>query len=208
MRTNTRMSAPPKHRRAIVDAAVTLFRQKGYSATGLSDIVELSGAPKGSLYHYFPDGKAQIADAAVREAGRRVVATVEELALKAKSAGELVKAHARLLAKWMSQSGWRDGSPITTVLLENAPSDPEVTAAGREAHAEWRRILAARLAADGFPARRAERLAGLAIAALDGALVQARVEQSGTPLLAAAEELDSLLAAGRKAPVRKRPRRR
>ena len=62
------MPAVPKHRKPIVDAAVTLFRRQGYAGTGLNDIVDTSGAPKGSLYHYFPDGKASIAVAAVEEA--------------------------------------------------------------------------------------------------------------------------------------------
>jgi TetR/AcrR family transcriptional regulator, lmrAB and yxaGH operons repressor len=189
------MSAPPKHRQAIIDAAVTLFRQKGFSATGLNDIVELSGAPKGSLYHYFPQGKAAIGEAAVQEAGRRVAETVQTLSGPAKSAGELIRAHARLLATWMAQSGYRDGSPITTVLLENAPADAGITAAGDAALGDWRRIIAAKLVQDGFAAERAGRLAVLATAALDGALVQARVEQSGAPILTAAEELDLLLRA-------------
>jgi len=38
---------------------------QGYACTGLNDIVDASGAPKGSLYHYFPAGKASIAVAAV-----------------------------------------------------------------------------------------------------------------------------------------------
>ncbi len=48
------MPAIPKHRQPIIRAAVALFRQRGYSATGLNDIVDSSGAPKGSLYHHFP----------------------------------------------------------------------------------------------------------------------------------------------------------
>tara|TARA_R110002110_G_scaffold312261_1_gene525636 strand:+ start:1149 stop:1733 length:585 start_codon:yes stop_codon:yes gene_type:complete len=189
------MSAAPKHRDAIIDAAVTLFRRKGYSATGLNDIVELSGAPKGSVYHYFPDGKASIAEAAVQEAGRRVVETVEQLAASSGSAGDLVKAHAKLFAKWMTQSGYRDGSPITTVLLENAPADAAITEAGRQAHENWRRILSAKLVADGFAKRRADRLAILGTAALDGALIQARTEQSSTPLIAVADEFAAMLKA-------------
>jgi TetR/AcrR family transcriptional repressor of lmrAB and yxaGH operons len=70
------MPAVPKHRGPIVDAAVRLFRRQGYAGTGLNDIVDTSGAPKGSLYHYFPDGKASIAVAAVEEAGQRVVRTI------------------------------------------------------------------------------------------------------------------------------------
>jgi TetR/AcrR family transcriptional repressor of lmrAB and yxaGH operons len=122
-----------------------------------------------------------------------VAETVRELAAKAGSAGELVSAHARLLAGWMAQSGYRDGSPMATVLLENAPADAAITAAGLAAQAEWRAIVAERLVADGFPPARAERLATLAIAALDGALLQARVQQSGAPLEAAAAEFERLL---------------
>jgi len=191
------MAAPSKHRQAIVDAAVTLFRQKGYSATGLNDIVEASGAPKGSLYHYFPAGKAAIGEAAVREAGCRVCDTVTELAERASSAGELIRAHAGLLAQWMEQSGYRDGAPMATVLLENAPTDAAITAAGLEALTGWRRILAARLTRDGFSAERADRLATLAMAALDGALIQARVAQSGAPIEVAAAEFAALLATAR-----------
>ena len=192
------MLAPaPKHHEAIVDAAVRLFRQKGYAATGLADIVEASGAPKGSVYHYFPGGKAAIGEAAVREAGRRILRTVRELSASAASAGDLVQAHAGRLAEWMTRSGYRDGAPMTTVLLENAPHDEPITAAGREALGAWADELAMRLQSDGIDAARAGRLASLTIAALDGALLQSRVEQSERPLRVAAEELAALFAAAR-----------
>jgi TetR/AcrR family transcriptional repressor of lmrAB and yxaGH operons len=192
------LAAPRKHREAIIDAAVRLFRQNGYSATGLADIVKASGAPKGSVYHYFAGGKPAIGEAAVREAGRRILATVQELGAGASSAGDLVRRHAELLATWMAQSGFRDGAPMTTVLLENAPQDPRITRAGREAMDAWMAELQARLEADGVVAEQASRLASLTIAALEGALVQVRVEQSARPLIVAAEELDRLFAASRK----------
>ncbi|MBI1196265.1 MAG: TetR family transcriptional regulator [Phenylobacterium sp.] len=189
------MPPPAKHRDAIVDAAVRLFRQKGYAATGLAEIVEASGAPKGSVYHYFPGGKAAIGAAAVREAGRRVLGTVRGLAESTQSAGELVTAHAELLAAWMAQSGYRDGAPMTTVLLENAPQDGPITAAGQDALRAWSGELAARLERDGVASDRAQRLASLTLSALEGALVQARVEQSGLPLIIAAQELSRLYLA-------------
>jgi TetR/AcrR family transcriptional repressor of lmrAB and yxaGH operons len=106
------MPAVPKHRQPIINAAVTLFRRQGFARTGLNDIVDVSGAPKGSLYHYFPAGKSSIAVAAVEEAGRRVAATVAKLAEECGSTGELLRAHARLLAGWMQGSGFRNGCPI------------------------------------------------------------------------------------------------
>ena len=146
------MPAVPKHRRPIIDAAVTLFRRQGYAGTGLNDIVDLSGAPKGSLYHYFPAGKASIAVASVEEAGQRVATTLGELAVTARSTGDLLKAHARLLASWMRKSGYRDGCPITTVLLELAPEDRAVAEAGRRAYAARLAVITAQLIADGVPA--------------------------------------------------------
>ena len=187
------MPAVPRHRQPIINAAVTLFRRQGYARTGLNDIVDASGAPKGSLYHYFPDGKSSIAVAAVEEAGRRVAATVAKLAEECGSTGGLLRAHARLLAGWMRGSGFRNGCPITTVLLELAPRERAVAEAGRKAYAARIALLRDRLVADGFARPRAEALAVLCTSALQGALIQARVERSGRPIEVTAAELARLL---------------
>ena len=187
------MPAAPKHRQPIVNAAVTLFRQQGYAGTGLNDIIDVSGAPKGSLYHYFPTGKTSIAVAAVEEAGRHVAETTARLAAETRSTAELMRAHARLLAGWMWASGFRDGCPITTVLLELAPEDRGVAEAGRKAYDARIAVLKEKLTADGFPPERADRLAILCVSTLQGALIQSRVERSGAPLETAADELARML---------------
>lgn len=188
------MPAIPKHRQPIVDAAVRLFRRQGYAATGLNDIVDASGAPKGSLYHYFPAGKASIAVAAVEEAGLRVARTMAELAARTPSTGELLRAHARLLSGWMRKSGFRDGCPITTVLLELTPKDRNVCEAGRKAYAARIAVLKDKLIGDGFSPARSDRLAVLCVSALQGALIQARVERSGAAIEVAGDELADMLA--------------
>jgi TetR/AcrR family transcriptional repressor of lmrAB and yxaGH operons len=188
------MAPKQKHRQPIIDASVSLFRRKGYAATGMNDLVEASGAPKGSLYHYFPEGKPSIAAAAVEEAGRRVQSTLEELAERCSSTGELLEAHAALLGEWMAASGFRDGCPMTTVLLELAPANRAVTAAGAKAYASRLAVLRSRLVADGHDEARAARLASLCTSALQGALVEARVRRSRVPLQVAARELARLLS--------------
>ncbi|MES2032826.1 MAG: TetR/AcrR family transcriptional regulator [Pseudomonadota bacterium] len=186
------MPAQPKHRNAIVQAAATLFRRSGYSATGLADIVARSGAPKGSLYHYFPRGKAQIGEAAVTAAGDLVRRTLERIAAEQPDARSVLAEYVRWLGIWMAQSGWRDGCPITTVLLETASDDEAIRTAGREAFAGWAAVIARALVADGATPARAAFLAGFAISALEGSLVQARVERSEAPILAAGEALSAL----------------
>ena len=176
------MPPAPKHKDRIIDAAIRLFRQRGYSASGLNDIVAASAAPKGSVYHYFPEGKASIAAAAVETAGQRVVATLEEIASDRTSTGDILIAHAELLGTWLKRSDFRDGCPITTVLLELAPQNRKVTVAGKNAFAARNNLLTDRLMAEGWPASEAAQMAQLCTCAMQGALVQARIERSPKPL--------------------------
>ena len=196
------MSAPPKHRGAIVRAAATLFRRNGFAATGINEIAEVSGAPKGSLYHYFPNGKDQIAEAAVRFAGNGVVATLEKLEQDHPSASAMIRAYCRLLSGWMAKSGFRDGCPIATTLLESAPQSADMATAGREAFAGWCAVIARALVRDGFGKAEARRLATLAVCSIEGALILARVEASAAPIDDVAKSLGCALQF--KTPARKR----
>jgi len=189
------MSAPPKHRGAIVRAAATLFRRNGFSGTGLNEIVTVSGAPKGSLYHYFPNGKDQIAEAAVRFAGALVTATFEKLYQESPSASALVRSYGRLLAGWMTQSGFRDGCPIATTLLEAVPASAAVTAAGCDVFESWSCVMRRALARDGFTKAEARKLSALTIASFEGALIMARVRRSDRAI---ADVADALAAALKK----------
>ena len=183
------MAQAPRHRDAIVQTAARLFRQQGFAATGLNQIIEESGAPKGSLYHYFPEGKEAIGAAAVAWAGERVVQTLAGLDSETDSPGELVRRYADLLGGWMASSDFRDGCPIATTLLETAPRSALIRDAGALALAAWARVFSDALQARGAEPLRAARLAALAVAAIEGALLQARVAESRQPLLDAAEEL-------------------
>ena len=196
------MSTPPRHRDAIIRAAAALFRRNGYAATGINEIAEVSGAPKGSLYHYFPGGKDQIAEAAVRFAGAAVVTTLEKLAREHDTAAAMIRAYCKLLAGWMAKSGFRDGCPIATTLLEAAPQSAGMAAAGRDAFAGWCAVITSALVRDGFGKAEARRLATLTVSSLEGALILARVETSARPIEDVARALGAALQI--KAPQRKR----
>ncbi|MEC7259688.1 MAG: helix-turn-helix domain-containing protein, partial [Pseudomonadota bacterium] len=45
----------------LIHAASDLFRRRGYAGVGIAEILNAAGAPKGSLYHHFPNGKADLA---------------------------------------------------------------------------------------------------------------------------------------------------
>src|SRR5438477_10284527 len=95
-------------------AAAKLFTQRGYYGTALQDILEAGGAPRGSLYFHFPNGKEQIGEAAVGLATK----TVREFISHAVEASENTQAFLMQLARGMAanleQSGYREGCPIAT----------------------------------------------------------------------------------------------
>lgn len=191
------MPAPRKHRDAILASAVRLFRQQGYAATGLAEILSDSGAPKGSLYHYFPGGKADIGAEAVTLAGAKVAGTLDALAEEVTDPGELVARYLGLMAGWLADSGFRDGSPITTTLLETVPGNEVIRAAGMVAFSSWSETIARVARGSGITPERAATLARFAIMALEGALIQCRVAGDDGPLVEAAEELRALFDAAR-----------
>ncbi|PAU86743.1 TetR family transcriptional regulator [Pseudomonas sp. WN033] len=187
------MPAASKHRENLIQAAAKLFRQRGYAATGLNDILRESGAPKGSLYHYFPGGKEALGEAAVRWAGERGRLSLMLLREREPDTPALLQAYASQLAAWMMSSGCRDGCPIATTVLEAAPAVPALTTAGREAFQSWSEELTQALRRDGLTDEPARRLAQLAIAAMEGALILSRVEGTGAPIIEAIEDVALLI---------------
>jgi TetR/AcrR family transcriptional repressor of lmrAB and yxaGH operons len=188
-----------------VRAAATLFRRNGYAATGINEIAELAGAPKGSLYHYFPKGKEQIGEAAVRFAGKGMIVTLEKLEMEHQSTVAIIQAYCKLLVGWMAKSGFKDGCPISTTLLEAAPQSDGIALAGREVFAAWRGVFERALVRDGFPKPDALRLSTLAVSAIEGALILARAESSGEPIEDVVRSLAIVL--GRDAPLGRRAHR-
>lgn len=186
------MAAHPRHRESIVRTAAVLFRRQGYAATGTNQIVAASGAPKGSLYHYFPGGKEEIGQAAVAHAGGLVARTLAEFLRRGSTPGDALRGYGRLLAGWLEESQFRDGCPIATTLLELAPASSGVADAGRAAFDAWTELLAGALRDSGAPEERARQLAGLALATIEGALLVARVREDVAPLTEAVDDVAAL----------------
>ncbi len=183
----TKTAAPPTRKPAatrdrFVAMTAKLMSRRGYAAVGLNEIVEKSGAPKGSLYHFFPQGKEQLAAAAVDWAAARFVQTMGEAITRAGSAAEAVGALAAQVAIWMEQSGCKDGSPLTIVAVETGAFSEPLRLACQRGYQAWADALADQLRRDGKSAKEASDLALWAVASLEGAIVLARTQHSAEPL--------------------------
>lgn len=186
------MARAAQHRENLVSAAMRLFRRQGYASSGLQQILAESGAPKGSLYHYFPGGKESLAEAAIDLAGERVRDMLAGHAARHASPKPFLRAYARTMADWMEESDFRSGCPIATTLLETAPDAPAITEAGLRAVDGWIEVVAEVLARGGLGTRAARRRAQLVVAAMEGALLLARVRRSTRPILDVASLADDV----------------
>lgn len=104
-------------------------------------------------------------------------------AKRCRTAAAFVKACCSTMADWMKESQFRSGCPIATTMLETAPHSPELTRAGRDALDRWIAIVAPVFRADGASVSEGRSQAQRLIAAMEGALIVARVRQSTAPIL-------------------------
>ena len=66
-------------RERMVRSAALLIRERGAHPTAIADVLEHSGAPRGSAYHYFPGGRTQLLCEAIDYAGDHVAAKISTL---------------------------------------------------------------------------------------------------------------------------------
>src|SRR4051794_22038600 len=129
----------PDPRERMVESAVALFRERGVHGTSFSDVLEHSGAPRGSLYHWFPGGKAELAEEATRYAGE-VIAAGLAAALDEKDPAAAVRGFARFYRRLLRESDFASGCPIVSATLEGDRSPRARDAAGA-AFASWQDLL-------------------------------------------------------------------
>src|SRR3954469_18207199 len=184
---------PRPSRERLLDSAVDLLQRQGYHGTGLNELLERSGAPRGSLYHYFPGGKEQIGAEGIAQARGQVAGGGAHLLRAKPSVADAVEALAGLLAAGLEASDFERGCPVATTALEVTPRSEPIRAAVQAGFESWLAPLRERLEAAGFDRLEAARRADLAIATLEGALVLARARRNADVLRDAGRQLRALL---------------
>lgn len=179
------MSTPTRQR--IVEAGAELLQLKGYSGTGVKEIVGAAQAPFGSLYHHFPGGKEQLGVEVVLWSGREYGKLGPLIFDAAPDVVTGVRMFFAGAAGNLEESGWLAGCPIATVALEVANTSEPLREATAQVFGEWVDGLAARFAAAGAEPARARELAMAMIAALEGAFALAQAWRDVAPLHAAGD---------------------
>ena len=176
----------------MVRSAASLIRRRGLSRASFADIVADSGAPRGSIYHHFPQGKDQLAKEAIRATSEWVLA--KQGACAANTPVGVLECFIDLWRQVVVASNGAAGCVVAGVAVDIMPEATELMAAVRAAFNSWVDLLASQLRAAGFPAARSRTLAVAALAAMEGALILCRAEGSVEPLETVAGQLRRLAA--------------
>jgi AcrR family transcriptional regulator len=170
---------PGPRERMIVSTAL-LVRERGARATSLDDVLEHSGAPRGSVYHHFPGGREQLLREATDYAAEYVARRLE----RGSNDGPLAALDALFdhYRESLVATDFRGGCPVVAVAVESPEEGPDLRDSALAAFERWRRTLAHSFEAAGVDGAPADELAMLVIAAFEGGLVLSRTYRDLAPL--------------------------
>jgi len=173
----------------LIETMRLLLQQRGYAATGLNDVIRLSGAPRGSLYYHFPGGKEELAIAAIRASGEVMYDALEAATSDADTPSEGLKATAGVVAGDLVGNDFAIGCPVATVALEMSAESEGLRIACLEVYDRWLGLIQSRLESGGVAPPLSKVSASFALSIIEGALLLSRLKRSTEPLDSAMEIL-------------------
>ncbi len=146
----------------------------------MKQIVESAGAPFGSMYHFFPNGKEELGAETIRWSGALYGQLID---LFYEPAGDPVTATRRFFegaADTLLVTDYVDACPIATVALEVANTSEPLRQATADVFEAWLSNLAGRFRELGLTKTQASNLAVSLFCLLEGAFILARATRDHT----------------------------
>ena len=190
----------------LLETGAELFRRQGYASTGLKQLTAQAGARFGSLYHHFPGGKDELAEAIIRGAADYYL----DLATRSFDASldppDMVRAMFAAAADHLEASDYADACPVATVALEVASTNDRLRQATHDVFETWLTWLETYFTGVGASPPTARALAVQFLIGLEGAFLLCRAARSTEALSVAGEAVAASVAAALTPARRARPR--
>jgi AcrR family transcriptional regulator len=184
-------------RQRMIDAAITLMRGAGLSGAGINEIVRESGAPKGSVYHFFPGGKLALVAEGLSVYAERVRDFIDAALASRTAPEDKVRALFAAFARRVEQADYLSSCAVGTVSLDLDEEVVGLHTVLSDAFASWTGCIASHFGpGDG---ERARSFASFVLTAMEGAYIRCRAERSKQAFIEAGEWLAAIVrpAAGR-----------
>jgi TetR/AcrR family transcriptional repressor of lmrAB and yxaGH operons len=166
-----------------------LIEKQGYHATGLNEIIRESGAPKGSLYYYFPRGKEQIGAEAILESGQIIAGRLHNLLDQHADPADAISNFLMRMADSVESTQFGAASPLTAASVETAVTVEPINLACRQAFGMILSAFQEKFVAGGFPEEQAAELAMYVTTVVEGGILMSRTYHQADPLRLAANHL-------------------
>ncbi len=177
----------------MIVSAVDVLRERGAAGVTIDEVLARSGAPRGSVYYHFPEGRNQILTEALRYAGDTITATIDDTVERGVKA--MLRDFVEYWQRLLDDSDFNAGCPVVAAALGPANDEPQLTAEAGAILGRWRTALSRAFVADGFDDSDAASLAMMSIAALEGAVVLCRSTRTTEPLRDVHGQLEFLIKA-------------
>lgn len=179
----------------IVIASAELFRRQGLTGTGLKQISAEAQAPFGSIYHFFPGGKDELADEVIRRSGAFYLLLFEAIMEPAPDVATGVRDFFTGAGETLRTTGFEDACPIAVVALEVASTSDRLRQASADVFTSWIDAAVTHFTAAGIEEGRAHDLALEVLMALEGAFLFCRTLRTTEPMDVAGRAAGAAVAA-------------
>lgn len=172
------MAKASSAREDLISAAIELFRARGYAGVGVAELLEQSGAPRGSLYFHFPGGKEQIGVEAVTRVAEGIAGQYRLLGARNPDLDTYVDTVFKYSAKTVKDRNFDAACPICAIAAESSSKNPALSAAVANAFETWEAEVSKAALGWGMSSKNAAEFANALVSAVEGAMVVSKMQRS------------------------------
>ena len=180
-------------RKKMLVSAAQVMRERGAAGVTIDEVLARSGAPRGSVYYHFPDGRNQILTEALRYSGDSITAMIDDAC--GWGAKALLREFVEFWERLLTEGDFAAGCPVVAAAIGSDEGDPKLSGEAGAILGRWCTALTRAFVNDGFDNADAASLAVMSISALEGAVVLSRSTRSTDPLHQVGEQLEFLIKA-------------
>ena len=172
-------------REAMIEAAWLLIAERGLEGMSTREVLARTGAPRGSVYHYFPRGRTELIELAIDHSRRWMQDQID--AIHAETPEDVVTGYINIWRRVVERTDFHAGCAAVGAVAGG--HDPGILDRAEAAFSAASDALAARLQQVGLTPAEATQRATLLICAAEGAVILARARRTAEPLVLVAEQL-------------------
>src|SRR5271170_8098954 len=103
-------------------SAAEVMRERGAAGVTIDEVLTRSGAPRGSVYYHFPDGRNQILAEALRYSGDSITAIIDDAVDRGAKA--LLREFVEYWERLFADGDFNAGCPVVAAAIGSTDDEP------------------------------------------------------------------------------------